>query len=549
MKTKLTNWIFAIAILLSMTYCNKNEELTGNNPLAGTSAKQKKVAGATVSAVYGGGPIYINPSVTIPELKASGFTTIVVWTIHIENNGNLGFNGEFPLCQGGSYVGNNTHSDFPANMANLKTASTSVNRIEFGLSGYGSGTFANIKTLIAAEGTGPTSTLYKNFQALKQAVPAVDAINFDDESTYDVASSVQFAVMLADLGYKVTLCPYTSSSYWTSVASQTNTQRAGAVDAIFLQCYDGGAGNSPCNWNFGGIPIYPGLWDTNYTPSGVQTKMASWKTSCNITGGFMWLYDDFVNNGKCAQYASAINTAVGAATAPAAAVVGSPANGATGVSMSTSISWTAGSGATSHDVYFGTTSTPTFKVNQTGTSYNPGSLTANTKYYWRIDEKNANGTTTGTVWSFTTGSGSTTRIDRTDAGGTITARGENSSAGEGKAKAFDNSTSTKWLDFAATTWIRFLFANSAAYACTEYTLTSANDSPERDPKNWTLKGSNNGSSWTTLDTRSNIDFSARFQKQTFTFTNTTAYKYYRFDFTNHSGTITQLAEIEIVQYQ
>ena len=40
--------------------------------------------------------------------------------------------------------------------------------------------------------------------------------------------------------------------------------------------------------------------------------------------------------------------------------------------------------------------------NQAGTTYNPGTLTANATYYWRIDEKNANGTTTGTVWSFTT---------------------------------------------------------------------------------------------------------------------------------------------------
>jgi|GEM_PF-6785346 len=39
-----------------------------------------------------------------------------------------------------------------------------------------------------------------------------------------------------------------------------------------------------------------------------------------------------------------------------------------------------------------------------------------------------------------------TRIVRTYAGGIITAR----SAGEGKDKAFDNSSSTKWLDFSAT---------------------------------------------------------------------------------------------------
>jgi len=80
----------------------------------------------------------------------------------------------------------------------------------------------------------------------------------------------------------------------------------------------------------------------------------------------------------------------------------SPANGATNISLTPTLSWTAGAGATSHDVYFGTASPGTFRGNQTGTTYDPGTLLLSTTYYWRIDEKNASGTTTGTVWSFTT---------------------------------------------------------------------------------------------------------------------------------------------------
>jgi hypothetical protein len=38
--------------------------------------------------------------------------------------------------------------------------------------------------------------------------------------------------------------------------------------------------------------------------------MSGWHTECGITGGFMWLYDDFVGNGLAAQYASAINNAL-----------------------------------------------------------------------------------------------------------------------------------------------------------------------------------------------------------------------------------------------
>ena len=38
--------------------------------------------------------------------------------------------------------------------------------------------------------------------------------------------------------------------------------------------------------------------------------MSGWHSQCGITGGFMWLYDDFVGTGLAAQYANAINTAV-----------------------------------------------------------------------------------------------------------------------------------------------------------------------------------------------------------------------------------------------
>jgi hypothetical protein len=101
---------------------------------------------------------------------------------------------------------------------------------------------------------------------------------------------------------------------------------------------------------------------------------------------------------------------------PGQADVPSPANGATNVGLTTDLSWTAGSGATSHDVYFGTVSPPPFKVNQTATTYDTGTMSGNTIYYWRIDEINAGGTTTGNVWSFTTAVSAPTFV----AAGTVT---------------------------------------------------------------------------------------------------------------------------------
>ena len=90
-------------------------------------------------------------------------------------------------------------------------------------------------------------------------------------------------------------------------------------------------------------------------------------------------------------------------TPPASQATGpNPANEATNVSLTTDLSWTAGSGATSHDIYFGTSSPGIFRGNRIGTTFNPGTMNPNTTYYWRIDEKNAYGTTPGVVWSFTT---------------------------------------------------------------------------------------------------------------------------------------------------
>jgi hypothetical protein len=77
----------------------------------------------------------------------------------------------------------------------------------------------------------------------------------------------------------------------------------------------------------------------------------------------------------------------------------SPADTATGVSITADLSWTAGSNATSHDVYFGTDPTPDAGEFQ---GNDPCTLGYETIYYWRIDEVGPGGTTTGVVWRFTT---------------------------------------------------------------------------------------------------------------------------------------------------
>ena len=90
---------------------------------------------------------------------------------------------------------------------------------------------------------------------------------------------------------------------------------------------------------------------------------------------------------------------------PNCASVPLPANMATAVPLNPTLSWTAPTGgATSYDVYLGTSSTPPLVGNSTTTSYTTALLNANTLYYWQVVPKNANGAATGcTIYSFTTG--------------------------------------------------------------------------------------------------------------------------------------------------
>jgi len=125
--------------------------------------------------------------------------------------------------------------------------------------------------------------------------------------------------------------------------------------------------------------------------------------------GCWGLTDDVTNPDRNYKFQAARDL-LGTPTPPGQATNPSPANGATGVSTTADLIWTAGSGATSHDVYFGTVSPPPFKVNQTATTYDTGTMATSTTYYWRIDEKNDYGTTTGVVWSFTTGSGASVTL-------------------------------------------------------------------------------------------------------------------------------------------
>jgi hypothetical protein len=269
--------------------------------------------------ILGGGPLYKHVASHITEIENSGFTEVIVWSVEVNASGDLNFNGEFPLTSNGSYVGNNTWPDFASDLATMKKGTPK--RITFSVGSSNYGDWQDIQALVQSQGTGPDSILYKDFKALKAALP-VDAIDFDDENNQDSASTVAFAVMLSGLGYHVTPDPYDNPSYWTSVVSQINAQSPGTVDGVHLQTYAGGDGNSPCSgWDFGSVPVFAGVSAQSSappddTPPQVQSAMSSWHSQCGITGGWLWIYDAIAGgtyNGanETAAYANAINAGVG----------------------------------------------------------------------------------------------------------------------------------------------------------------------------------------------------------------------------------------------
>jgi len=125
---------------------------------------------------------------------------------------------------------------------------------------------------------------------------------------------------------------------------------------------------------------------------------------------YYWRVDEFdgaaMHKGEIWSF-----TTLGAVSGP------NPANGAVDVKPSVVLSWDAGAVAASHEVYFGTDAdavknATTASLEYKGPkalgeeSYDPGKLTFNTMYYWRIDEVNTvnpDSPWAGNVWSFTTG--------------------------------------------------------------------------------------------------------------------------------------------------
>jgi predicted alpha-1,2-mannosidase len=113
--------------------------------------------------------------------------------------------------------------------------------------------------------------------------------------------------------------------------------------------------------------------------------------------------------------------------------------------------------------------------------------------------------------------------------------------------AFDDDSGTQWVASGPRGSLQYRFANSEQHAVLLYTVTSASDRPDADPRSWRLQASNDCVRWQIIDRQANQSFAQRQQTRVFSVRNRTPFACYRFDFEAKRGAKqTQVAELELI---
>jgi hypothetical protein len=181
----------------------------------------------------------------------------------------------------------------------------------------------------------------------------------------------------------------------------------------------------------------------------------------------------------------------------------------------------------------------------TGSSYTDRSVTNGTTYHYAVTATNSAGTSANSPVD----SATPVRPMLNVAIGGTTNDSANNPTNAGSA--FDQNSATQWFYSGVTGWLQYDLGNGHAQIVQRYSVTSSDDKVPRDPKDWQFQGSNDGSTWTTLDAQSNQAFSERYQIKTYTIASPASYRYYRLNITANNGdsTFTALSEFGLFTSQ
>lgn len=137
-----------------------------------------------------------------------------------------------------------------------------------------------------------------------------------------------------------------------------------------------------------------------------------------------------------------------------------------------------------------------------------------------------------------------TMTSNTAPSGTASASSVSGAGGEAW-RVFDKSTSNGWVSASPPSvgtpqWVQY--QATSAKTVTEYSIIGLNTAiatpnsfiAARTPRDWTFRGSNDGTSWTTIDTQTGHTWT-NLQKKNFIISSPGAYSYYRVEITANNG--------------
>ena len=214
------------------------------------------------------------------------------------------------------------------------------------------------------------------------------------------------------------------------------------------------------------------------------------------------------------------------------------------------MNWSASPGATSYNLKRSTTAAGLYSIiaSPTEAGFTDTDVSNGTSYYYRVSSVKSS---YESAYSKPVVAIPSTTFENHAAGGTASASSENAPS-ESAAQAFDGSTATKWFtgDSAGSTgWLQYNFGAGVKWVVTRYDLSSANDEPARDPRDWQFQGSNDGINWTILDTQSGQSWESRFLRKQYPVSVPGAYQYYRLNITDNNGAgDIQLSEMALYAY-
>ncbi|MEJ2043954.1 MAG: alginate lyase family protein [Reinekea sp.] len=206
------------------------------------------------------------------------------------------------------------------------------------------------------------------------------------------------------------------------------------------------------------------------------------------------------------------------------ALLASPGDG------SVPLRWQTSFGATGYSINRSTTSGGPYTIvasDVKGSSYTDTSVTNGTTYYYTVTASNSAGTSELSPEDSTT---PVRPLVNVATGGTAYDSALNSL---NASSAFDGNSATEWFFGGVSGLLQYDLGRTETVQ--RYTVISSFDKVERDPKDWEFQGSNDSSSWETLDRQSDQLFAERYEIKTYTLENPGAYRYYRLNITANNG--------------